>query len=131
MAWNSSHLGISLGFITLNALAQFYYVGSNQKSTSSILTHTISKVFAALAVIDILHNGSAAFFRDRPASLPVQILTGLGFCVACSTSGQIFGGCLVYGLLAFAAGQSGDWQALLVVYALAAAGISTVRNIAK
>jgi hypothetical protein len=136
VAWNSSHLGIAHGFVTVNTLAQLYYMivklpPMNRRSTSSILTHIVSKTFAGIGVLDFLHNGSIAFFKDQPATLAVKVLTGLGFGLASAASDWIFGGCLVYDLIAIAVGQKGDWRNLLAIYALGAAGIVTARNIAR
>lgn len=136
VAWNSSHLGIAHAFVSINTLTQLYYMIArlpplNRRSTSSILTHIVSKTFAGIGVLDFLHNGSVAFFKDHPATLLVKILTGLGFGLASAASDWIFGGCLVYDLVALAVGQKGDWGKLLGVYALGAAGIVTARNIAR
>nr|KAK5447426.1 hypothetical protein LTR18_003005 [Exophiala xenobiotica] len=103
----------------------------NTNSASSILTHIVSKTFAGIGVLDFLHNGSAAFFKDQPATLPIKVLTGLGFGLASAASDWIFGGCLVYDLVALAVGQKGDWRTLLSVYAVGCAGLVTARNIAK
>ena len=52
-----------------------------------------------------------------------------------STSDWIFGGCLVYDLIALAVGQRGigetGWSNLLGVYALGAAGIVTAKNLVR
>jgi hypothetical protein len=138
VAWNSSHLGIAHGFVTVNTLTQLYYMMArlrpmDRRSTSSILTHIVSKTFAGIAVLDFLHNGSIAFFKDQPASLAVKVMTGIGFGLASAASDWIFGGCLVYDLVALAVGQKSDqsWSRLLGVYALGAAGIVTARNITR
>lgn len=136
LAWNSSRLDISQGFVTINTFSQLWYMITklprmNTASTSSILTHIVSKTFAGIGVLDFLHNGSAAFFRDQQPSLPIKVLTGLGFGLASTCSDWIFGGCLVYDLVALAVGQKGDWRTLLSVYAVGCAGIVTARNIAK
>ena len=104
------------------------------QSTSSILTHVVSKTFAGIGVLDFLHNGSVAFFKDVRASTTVKALTGVGFGLASTMSDWIFGGCLVYDLVALAVGQSSiqkDWGKLLGVYALGAAGIVAGRNIVR
>ena len=103
----------------------------NTGSTSSILTHIVSKTFAGIGVLDLMHNGSAAFFRNQPATLPIKVLTGVGFGLASAASDWIFGGCLVYDLVALAVGQSGDWRTLLSVFAVGSAGIVVARNMAK
>lgn len=81
--------------------------------------------------MDFLHNGSIAFFKDQPATTTVKVLTGVGFGLASAGSDWIFGGSLVYNLIALAMGQKGDWGKLLGVYALGAAGIVAARNIAR
>lgn len=103
----------------------------NTKSTSSILTHVVSKIFAGISVLDFLHNGSVAFFKDAPATMTVRILTGLGFGVASAVSDWIFGACLVYDLVALSVGQSGSWRTLLGLYAVASAGIVIVKNLIR
>ena len=107
----------------------------NTKSTSSVLTHIVSKTFAGIGVLDFLHNTSAGFFKDQPATLPIKLLTGVGFGLASAGSDWIFGGSLVYDLIALAVGQRqmGDtsWSNLLGIYAVGAAGIVTARNLAK
>ncbi|KAK5265902.1 hypothetical protein LTR99_004914 [Exophiala xenobiotica] len=135
LAWNSGRLDISHGFVTINTFSQLWYIVTklrpmNTNSASSILTHIVSKTFAGIGVLDFLHNGSAAFFKDQPATLPIKVLTGLGFGLASAASDWIFGGCLVYDLVALAVGQKGDWRTLLSVYAVGCAGLVTARNIA-
>jgi len=134
--WNSERLGISNVFVTINTLTQLYYLVAklapmNTNSTSSILTHLVSKTFAGIGVLDLLHNSSAAYFKDQPATLMVKVLTGLGFGLASAYSDWIFGGCLVYGLVALAVGQSGSWRTLLGAYAVGSAAIVGARNLAK
>lgn len=103
----------------------------NTKSTSSVLTHIVSKTFAGIGVLDLVHNGSAAYFKDVPATTTVKVATALGFGLLSAASDWIFGGCMVYDLVALAAGQSGAWRNLLGVYALGAAGIVTAKNLAR
>lgn len=136
VAWNASRLDISHAFVTVNTITQLYYITSrlppmNTRSTSSVLTHIVSKTFAGIGVLDFLHNGSAAFFRGEQATLPIKVLTGVGFGLASAASDWIFGGCLVYDLVALAAGQQGDWRTWLSMYAVGAAGIVTAKNMAK
>lgn len=135
-AWNAERLDISHAFVTINTFSQIYYMVAklppmNRRSTSSILTHIVSKTFAGIGVLDFLHNGSVAFFKDQPATLPVQILTALGFGLASATSDWIFGGCLVYDLVALAVGQSGSWRTLLSFYAVGSAGIVAAKNLVR
>ncbi|KAI9818263.1 MAG: hypothetical protein M1832_004479 [Thelocarpon impressellum] len=134
--WNSERLAISHAFVTVNTLAQLYYVAAklprmNTRSTSSVLTHLVSKTFAGIGVLDFLHNGSVAFFKDQPATLLVRVLTGLGFGLASASSDWILGGCLVYDLVALAAGQSGSWRTLLGAYAVGSAAIVAAKNWAR
>ena len=136
VAWNSGRLDISHGFVTINTLSQLWYLTTqlrpmNTRSTSSILTHVVSKTFAGIGVLDFLHNGSAAFFKGQSATLPIKVLTGLGFGVASAFSDWIFGGCLVYDLVSLAVGQQGDWRTWLSMFAVGSAGIVAARNIAR
>ena len=136
VAWNANRLDISDIFVAINSFAQLYYITArlgpmNTKSVSSVLTHIVSKTFAGIGVLDFLHNTSAAFFKDQSPSLAVKVLTGLGFGAASAFSDWIFGGCLVYDLVALAVGQKGSWRNLLGVYALGSAGIVTARNLAR
>ncbi|KAI9752118.1 MAG: hypothetical protein M4579_005756 [Chaenotheca gracillima] len=131
--WNSEHLGISHIFVTINTFTQLYYMIAKlgpmeTRSTSSVLTHIVSKTFAGIGVLDFLHNGSVAFFKDQPASTLVRVLTGVGFGLSSAASDWIFGGCLVYDLIALAAGQSGSWRTLLGAYAAGSAIIVGVKN---
>lgn len=131
--WNSSNLKAAHVFVTINTLTQLYYLTAklgpmDTKSTSSILTHIVSKTFAGIGVLDLLHNGSVAFFKDEPATTTVKVLTGLGFGIASATSDWIFGGCMVYDLIALAAGQQGSWRSLLGAYAAGSAAIVGAKN---
>ena len=103
----------------------------NTSSTSSILTHIVAKTFAGIGVLDLLHNGSVAYFKDYPATTVIRVLTGLGFGLASAASDWIFGGCMVYDLLALAAGQSDSWRTLLGAYAVGSAGIVAAKNLAR
>lgn len=134
--WNTEQLKISNIFVIVNSLTQLYYVFArlqpmNTKSTSSVLTNIVSRTFAGIGVLDLLHNGSVAYFKDAPATMTVKVVTGLGFGILSAASDWIFGGCMVYDLVALAAGQSGSWRNLLALYAVAAAGIVGAKNIAK
>lgn len=136
VAWNSEHLGISHLFVTINTFSQLYYMIArlpplNRRSYSSILTHIVSKTFAGIGVLDFLHNGSIAFFKDEPPTLAIKILTGVGFGLASTMSDWIFGGCLAYDLVALAVGQGGSWGKLLGGYAAACAAIVGVKNLAR
>ena len=134
--WNSSQLKISNVFVTINTLTQLYYLVTQLRpmdtsSTSSILTHIVAKTFAGIGVLDLLHNGSVAYFKDSPATTTIRVLTGLGFGLASAASDWIFGGCMVYDLVALAAGQSDSWRTLLGAYAVGSAGIVAAKNLVR
>ena len=100
------------------------------RSTTSVLTHVVAKTFAGIGVLDLIQNGSVAYFKDAPATMTVKVMTGLGFGLLSAASDWIFGGCMVYDLAALAVGQSGSWRNLLAVYAVGAAGIVAAKNLA-
>ena len=138
--WNSSHLKISNAFVMINSFTQLYYISiaqppMNTKSSSSILTHVVSKTFAGIGVLDFLHNGSVAYFNHQSPTLAVKVLTGLGFGALAAGSDWIFGGCLVYDLIALTVGQAGRgegaWSGLLGAYAVGAAAIVAGKNWAR
>ncbi|KAK5008457.1 hypothetical protein LTR16_005571 [Cryomyces antarcticus] len=60
----------------------------------------------------------------------VKVGTGLGFGLASASSDWIFGGCMVYDLVALAVGQSGSWRQLLSLYAMGSAAIVGAKNYA-
>ncbi|EHL01442.1 hypothetical protein M7I_2532 [Glarea lozoyensis 74030] len=114
--WNSSNLKTSNIFVVINSLTQLYYIFARQppmntKSTSSVLTHIVSKTFAGIGVLDLLHNGSVAYFNHEGPSMAVKVVTGLIFGGLASGSDWIFGGCLVYDLIALTVGQRQIGQA--------------------
>lgn len=134
--WNSEHLKVSNIFVIINSLSQLYYVFAKLKpmntgSTTSVLTNIVSRTFAGIGVLDLLHNGSVAYFKDVPATMTVKVVTALGFGVASAASDWIFGGCMVYDLVALAVGQSGSWRNLLAAYAVGAGGIVAAKNLAR
>ena len=134
--WNSSNLKAAHVFVTINSLSQLWYITTklgkmDTSSTSSMLTHIVSKTFAGIGVLDLLHNGSVAFFKDQPATTLVKVLTGVGFGMASAASDWIFGGCLVYDLVALSVGQSGGWRNLLAAYAAGSAAIVGAKNWAR
>lgn len=138
--WNSSALKTSNVFVLINSLSQIYYISLHQprmntSSTSSILTHVVSKTFAGIGVLDLLHNGSVAYFDHQGPNTVVKVLTGVGFGAAACVSDWIFGGCLAYDLVALAVGQRGvgekEWSNLLGLFALGTAGIVGLRNWAR
>ena len=134
--WNTEHLKIANIFVLVNSLTQLFYVFArlapmNTKSTGSVLTNIVSRTFAGIGFLDILHNGSVAYFKDAPATMTVKVATGLGFGIASAASDWIFGACMVYDLVALAVGQSGSWRNLLAMYAVGAAGIVVAKNLAR
>lgn len=134
--WNSNRLDLSHIFVTINSAAQLYYVSQklrpmNTNSTSSVLTHIVSKTFAGIGVLDFLHNYSAGFRVGQTATPLIKAITGVGFGVASAFSDWIFGGCMVYDLVALCVGQRSlnpDWSNLLGMYAVGSAGIVCARN---
>ena len=139
--WNSENLKMANVFVVVNTLSQLYYMTArldkmNTKSTSSVLTHIVSKTFAGIGVLDILHNTSVAYAVDQPATGAIKLLTGLGFGIASGLSDWIFGGCLVYDLVALSVGQSvyakgTNWGTLLGLYAAGSAVIVGAKNFLK
>lgn len=137
--WNSSALKTANIFVLINSFTQLYYIFGrlppmNTRSTSSVLTHIVSKTFAGIGVLDLLHNGSVAYFDGESPSTAIKILTGVGFGALASASDWIFGGCLVYDLIALSVGQriytGSGWSNLLGVYAVGTAAIVGLRNYA-
>jgi hypothetical protein len=135
--WNSSALKTANVFVLINSVTQLYYIFGRQPpmntdSTSSVLTHIVSKTFTGIGVLDFLHNGSVAYFNHQGPSTMIKVMTGVGFGALSSASDWIFGGCLVYDLVALAIGQRGigetSWGNLLGVYAVGAAGIVAAKN---
>jgi len=135
--WNANRLDISNIFVIINSCSQLYYCATqldrmNTNSLSSILTHINAKTFAGIGVLDILQNTSVAYYKDAAPSTAVKVLTGLGFAGMASCSDWIFGGCLVYDLIALTVGQSQygnkDWSQLLGVYAAGTAAIVGLKN---
>ena len=134
--WNSEQLQISNIFVIINSLSQLYYSFAklepmNTNSSTSVLTHVVAKTFAGIGVLDMLQNGSVAYFKDVPATTTVKVVTALIFGLASAAGDWIFGGCMVYDLVALAAGQSGSWRNYLAAYAVGAAGIVGAKNIAR
>lgn len=138
--WNASELETSNLFVIINSLSQLYYVFGRLPpmdlgSTDSILTHVVSKTFAGIGVLDLLHNGSVAYFVHQRPSTAVKVLTAVGFGGLAACSDWIFGGCLVYDLIALAVGQRAygneSWSNMLGLYAIGTAGIVAVRNLSR
>jgi len=138
--WNAEHLKIADIFVVVNTTAQLFYVFTQQepmdtRSWGSILTHVNSKTFAGIGILDIVHNTSVAFYKNQRASDFVKIATAVGFAGLSASSDWIFGGCLVYDLIALSVGQKdyGDqgWSRLLGIYAIGSAAIVAARNLLK
>jgi hypothetical protein len=138
--WNASALKTANIFVLVNSFTQLYYIfgrllSMNTRSTSSVLTHIVSKTFAGIGVLDLLHNGSVSYFDHQGPNTLVKVLTGVGFGALASMSDWIFGGCLAYDLVALAVGQRGigetGWSNLLGIYALGTAGIVTAKNLVR
>lgn len=135
--WNSSRLDISHVFVSINTAAQLYYVTQrlpalNTNSTSSLLTHIVAKTFAGIGVLDFLHNYSAGFRVGEAPTALIRVLTGIGFGTASFFSDWIFGGCLVYDLIALSVGQRSvnpRWGNQLGLYAAGAGTIVAARNL--
>lgn len=135
--WNQSNLAASNVFVTINTLAQLYFISRrlpvmDTSSRASVLTHVVAKTFAGIGVLDLLHNTSAAFFVDAAPSTLVKAATGVGFAALSASSDWIFGGCLVYDLVALAVGQhiygNEHWSRLLGVYAAGTAAVVGLKN---
>ncbi|KAF2733910.1 hypothetical protein EJ04DRAFT_543930 [Polyplosphaeria fusca] len=131
--WNANDLKTSNIFVVINTVSQLAYISTmlppmDTRSTPSVLTHVVAKTFAGIGVLDLLHNTSAAYYRNMPPSSLVQIATGVGFAAAASMSDWIFGACLAYDLVALSMGQEGGWSRLLGGYAAMTAGIVGLRN---
>lgn len=137
--WNSNRLDLSHIFVTINSVAQLYYVTRklgpmNTSSTSSVLTHVVSKTFAGIGVLDLLHNYSAGFMVGQPATPMIKAVTAVGFGVASAFSDWIFGGCLVYDLVALSVGQrtvQPEWGNMLGLFAGGSAAIVAARNLLR
>ena len=134
--WNAEQLKVADIFVIINTLTQIFYMVArlpkmNTASTSSVLTHVVSKTLAGIGVLDILHNTSIAYFKDASASVVVKALTAVGFGLGAASSDWIFGACLAYDLVALSVGQrplDGGWSALLGMYAVGSAAITGLRN---
>jgi hypothetical protein len=77
--------------LVINTLSQVFFISTslkprNLKSPNSVLTLVVSKTFAGIGVLDLLHNTSAAYFKDAASTTLVKVATGLGFGAAASVS---------------------------------------------
>ena len=131
--WNADNLPVANIFVIINTLSQLGYIATtleplDTRSTPNLLTHIVSKTFAGIGILDLLHNTAAAYYVGVPPNSLVQIATGVGFAAAASVSDWILGGCLVYNLVALSVGQTGNWSRLLGGYAAMTAGIIGFKN---
>ena len=137
--WNAEQLKLANFFVVVNTVAQLWYVFTqlgpmNTRNWSSILTHIVSKTFAGIGVLDILHNTSVGWYdHDLSPSTTVKVLTGVGFAALSAASDWIFGGCLAYDLVGLSVGQASysddrSWPGLLGIYALGTAAIVGFKN---
>ncbi|KAF2723603.1 hypothetical protein K431DRAFT_282697 [Polychaeton citri CBS 116435] len=138
--WNSSNLKAANIFVIINSCTQLWYISTqldkmNTSSWGSILTHVVSKTFAGIGVLDLLHNTSVAYFKNELPNTLIKVGTGLGFAGLGACSDWIFGGCLVYDLIGLSVGQSqignSSWSQLLGAYAVGTAAIVGLRNWVK
>lgn len=137
--WNSENLKVADIFVVINTTAQLFYVATqlgpmDTRNPGSVLTHIVSKTFAGIGVLDILHNTSVAFYRNELPSTTLKVATGLAFGAVSAMSDWIFGGCLVYDLIALSVGQSQydvSWSKLLGFFAAGSAAIVGARNYLK
>lgn len=135
--WNSENLKLADIFVVINTFTQLWYVFTqleplDTSSWGSILTHVNAKTFAGIGVLDLLHNTSVGWYKDQAPSTVVKVATGLGFAGLGLSSDWIFGGCLVYDLVALSVGQAGygqpGWSKLLGAYAVGTAAIVGLKN---
>ena len=133
-------LEVSNIFVWVNSLSQLYFIFTqlepmDTSSTASILTHVNAKTFAGIGVLDLVHNTSVAYFKDQAPSTAIKAITALGFGGLAAGSDWIFGGCLVYDLIALSVGQStignDGWSKMLGGYAVGTAAIVGLRNYMK
>ena len=99
--WKSNNLKTSNLFVIINKVAQLGYIATapeplDRRSTPNFSTYIVAETIPGIGILDLLHNTSAAYYRDVPPSGLVQIATGVCFVAAASVSDWIFGGCLVY-----------------------------------
>ncbi|KAI1082922.1 hypothetical protein F5B20DRAFT_530866 [Whalleya microplaca] len=135
--WNQSNFEVSNIFVIINSFTQLFYVFvrlpvMNLKSWNSILTYIVSATFAGIGVLDLLHNSAVAYAKNQSPATLIKVLTGLGFGALASASDWIFGGCLVYDLIALMVGQriygNTGWSNVLGAYAAGTAAIVAAKN---
>lgn len=125
--------------MAINTATQLWYVATqlepmDTRSPGSVLTHVVSKTFAGIGILDMLHNTAAGFFVHQLPSTTVKVLTGLGFAAGSLASDWIVGACLAYDLLALSVGQASydkSWSTLLGFYAVGSAAIVGAKNFMK
>lgn len=140
--WQAESFHLSNAFVVVNSLTQLWYVFTqlepmDTRSPGSVLTHVVSKTFAGIGVLDLLHNGSVAFFPDDLApSAAIKAVTAVGMLGLSAASDWILGGCLVYDLVGLSVGQAtyskdGSWPGILGGLAVACAAVVGFRNYFK
>ncbi|KAK8138558.1 hypothetical protein PG984_001938 [Apiospora sp. TS-2023a] len=137
VVWNQSDLKTANDFVIVNSCLQLYYVFArlgpmDLDSWTSILTHIVSKMFAGIGALDLLHNSSAAYAVGQAPGTAVKVLTGLGFGGLAACSDWILGACLAYDLVALMVGQrvygNVAWSNLLGGFVSVVAGFVVVCN---
>ncbi|CCU82091.1 hypothetical protein BGHDH14_bgh01831 [Blumeria hordei DH14] len=138
--WKQADLKTANLFVMVNSFTQLYYVFGRLppmelQSISSILTHAMSTTLAGIGILDLLHNGSVAYFDHQGPNLAVKILTLVFFIGLVYFSDWLLGACLVYDLVALSVGQWGigqkSWGMLLAIYALGSAFIVILQNLIR
>ena len=92
------------------------------------LTTYLSSAFAGAGIIDVLHVGSVTFFKDEAPGIVIKVVTPILFTSASVLGDTVLGASLTFGLLAFAAGQGGDWRTLLNLYAAGTGAVVAVKG---
>lgn len=135
--WKQADLKTANLFVVVNSFTQLYYVFGRlppveTRSSSSILTHAVSTTLAGIGFLDLLHNGSVAYFDHQGPNLVVKILTPVIFIILAYFSDWLLGACLAYDAVALAVGQWGigqkSWGMLLGVYAVGTALVVVLQN---
>lgn len=137
--WNSENLKVSNVFVIINTFAQLYYTFTqldpmDTRSPGSVLTHIVSKTFAGIGVLDLLHNTSVAYYKNVLPWKGLKVFTGLGFGALGAASDWILGGCLVYDLIGLSVGQAQydvEWSRVLGWFAAGTAAIVGAKNYLK
>ena len=138
--WTNSNLQLSNFFVAINTIAQLYFCffllpQLNLNSLNSALTHLVSKTFAGIAVLDIMHNTSVAYFDHQAPPFAVLIVTPAIYLTLAAAGDWIFGACMVYDLVALAVGQAEygnrSWGIWLGIFAGATAVVGGMKNFTR